>query len=425
MEKTNAKPGDYVEVHLMKTIYEGVLLEVPDSDKSIILLKLGSGYNIGFNKKDINEIKVIRKSKEASEEFIVKKDSSKSNIAMILTGGTIASRYDSKTGGVKPLDTPESLFKFYPELFEKVNVLKVEIPFMKASEDMNFKDWKKIAKVCEGLLNDSNIKGVIITHGTDFLHYTASALSFFLGKLSKPVVLTYSQRSIDRASSDANMNLYCSAIAAISEIAEVMIVGHANSDDDFCNAIPGTKARKMHTSMRDTFKAINSNPFAKISKESLEIISDHNKRSKGKVKVDTNFEEKVALVKVYPGQEPEILDYYLKNKYKGIVLEVAGLGHVPVSTWKKKLKEVQDKGLIICATAQTIYGSLDPYVYSNGRDILETGVIYLKDMLSETALVKLGWVLGHKDWSKTRELVKEKMLENLHFEFNERLSFDN
>ena len=112
---------------------------------------------------------------------------------MIITGGTIASRYDSKTGGVKPLDTPESLFKFYPEIFNKVNVAKVEVPFMKASEDMDFSDWKKIAKVCEKLLNDQNISGVVITHGTDFLHYTASALSFFLGRVSKPVVLTYSQ----------------------------------------------------------------------------------------------------------------------------------------------------------------------------------------------------------------------------------------
>ncbi|GAI78977.1 unnamed protein product, partial [marine sediment metagenome] len=151
-------------------------------------------------------------------------------------------------GGVDWLTDPETLFKFYPSLFEKVNVLKVEVPFMKASEDMDFKDWQKIARVAEKLLNNQNIRGIIITHGTDFLHYTSAALSFFLRNLNKPVVLTYSQRSIDRASSDANLNLQCAALVAISDIAEVMIVGHASSNDDFCYAMPGTKVRKLHTS---------------------------------------------------------------------------------------------------------------------------------------------------------------------------------
>ena len=222
--KSNAKAGDLVEVHLTKTIYEGVLLESPET--GIILLKLGTGYNIGFNKKDVLEIKVLKKTSLKDEKIEIKK-SDKPNIAVIITGGTIASKYDSRTGAVKWLDNPENLFKFYPEMFDIVNVAKVEVPFMKGSENMDFKDWKKIAKVAEKYLNDSNIQGIIITHGTDTLHYTSAALSFFLGKLNKPVVLTYSQRSIDRASSDANLNLKCAALAAISDIAEVMIVGHA------------------------------------------------------------------------------------------------------------------------------------------------------------------------------------------------------
>ncbi len=427
MKQTNAKPGDYVEVHLTKNIYEGVLLESPKSEIGIILLKLDSGYNIGFNKKDILEIKVVRKAKDVEEEIEIKKDNTKPNIVMIITGGTIASRLDPKTGGVDPLSTSESLFKFYPDIFKKVNILKVEVPFMKFSEDMDFKDWQKIARVAKKLLNDSNIKGIIITHGTDFLHYTASALSFFLKNLNKPVVLTYSQRSIDRASSDANLNLQCSALAAISDIAEVMIVGHASSSDDYCYAMPGTKVRKLHTSRRDAFKVVNSKPFAKIFPDRIERVSDYNvrKNKNGKIKLDLKFEEKVALVKIYPGQDPEILDYYLKKKYKGIVLEMSGLGHVPTKRtrkgWIKKLKEVQNKGLIICGVSQCIYGRVDPLVYSNGREILKTGVIYLQDMLAETALVKLGYVLGHKEWALSKEKVKEKMLENISRELNNRL----
>jgi len=415
-----AEPGDYVEISLIKKSYKGILLESPESDKGIVLLKLDSGYNIGFNKKNVLEIKVKRKSKVKEEEIEIKKDREKPNIGMIITGGTIASRLDPRTGGVAPLDTPESLFKFYPDAFRKVNVVKVEVPFMKASEDMDFKDWQKIARTAEKLLNDVNIKGVIITHGTDFLHYTSSALSFFLKNLNKPVVLTYSQRSIDRASSDANLNLQCSALAAISDIAEVMLIGHASTNDDYCYAMPGTKVRKMHTSRRDAFKMINSKPFAKIFTDRIEILSDYRRRNKNKVKTDVKFEEKVALVKIYPGQYPDILDYYVKKKYKGIVLEVGGLGHVPTKRsklpWTKKIKEVIAKGLVVCVTAQTIYGRLDLLVYSNGRELLDAGVIPLEDLLAETALVKLGWVLGHKEWD-----VKEKMLENIAGEFSDRL----
>ena len=419
--ESKPNPGDYVEVHLMKLIYEGVLLEAPKSEKAIILLKLDSGYNIGFNKKDVSYIKVLKKAKEKIEEVKIEKDSKKPDIAMVITGGTIASKLDPKTGAVKWLDTPESLFKIYPELFDKVNVSKVEIPFMKGSENMDFKDWKKIAKVVQRLLNEMHIKGVIITHGTDSLHYTSAALSFFLGKVNKPVVLTYSQRSIDRASSDANLNLQCSALVAISDIAEVVLVGHASSNDDYCNAMQGTKVRKFHSSKRDAFKVVNDKPIAKIYPERIEVLKNYNKRNKKKVKLDLKFEEKVALVKFYPSQNPEILGFYLKKKYKGIVLEMGALGHVATKrarlSWIKKLKEVQKKGLIVCGVTQCFYGRTDPLVYSNGRELLKTGIIYLKDMLAETAFVKLGWVLGHKEWN-----VKEKMLENIAGEFNERLN---
>jgi glutamyl-tRNA(Gln) amidotransferase subunit D len=413
-ENKEINPGDLIKVFFGKKDYSGTLMEAPKDEKGIILLKLDSGYNIGFNKKDIINIEVLEKFAGKEKENIeIKRDNKKPNIAIVITGGTIASRLDIKTGGVDPLTNPKDFFKFYPDLFEKVNVARVEIPFMKASEDMDFKDMKKIASITEKLLNDSNIKGIIITHGTDFLHYTSSFLSFAIKNLNKPVVLTYSQKSIDRASSDANLNLKCSALAAISDIAEVMLVGHATSSDDFCYAMPGTKVRKMHTSRRDTFKIINGKPIAKIFPDKIEIISNYNSRNKTKARINKKFEEKIALVKIYPGQSPDILNYYLKKKYKGIILEMSGLGHVPTkksrNSWLETLKFVQKKGMILCATAQTIYGRLDPYVYSNGREILRTGVIYLEDMLSETALTKLGFVLAE---TTNKEKIKNLMLKN-------------
>ena len=422
MEKSKARPGDYVEIILSTKSYKGYFLESSELDKKIILIKLDTGYNIGISKKDIVDIRILKKFQEKIIEKEISRDNKKPNIGMIITGGTIASSYDVKTGGVAPLVKPADLFRFYPELFEKVNVSIIEIPFMKASEDMDFKDWQKIARTAEKLLRNPNIKGIIITHGTDTLHYTSAALSFFLKNLNKPVVLTYSQRSIDRASSDANLNLQCSALAAISDIAEVMLVGHATINDDYCYAMPGTKVKKMHTSKRDAFKIVNGKPFAKIYPERIEIISNYRLRNNNRVKADVKFEDKIALVKIYPGQNPDILDYYVRKKYKGIVLEVTGLGHVPAKqarkSWLKKLKEIQKKNILICAASQTIYGRLDPLVYSNGRELLKAGILFLEDMLAETALVKLGYVLAR---TKNKEEARKLMLTNLAGEFSERL----
>lgn len=417
-------PGDKVEIFIKdkNERQEGVLLK--SYDKGILLLKLDSGYNIGFKKEDVSEIKVVekeRKEEEDNEEFKI--SGKKPIIDFYLTGGTISSKLDPTTGGVKWLINAKELFEVYPEIFDIADI-RVHHPFMKASEDMNYKDWIRLAKLIGKSLNDKQVKGVIVSHGTDFLHYTSSALSFMLGRLNKPVVLTYSQRSSDRGSSDSRLNLICSAHMALSNIAEVMLVGHATSNDDYCYALQGNKVRKMHTSRRDTFRPVNCRPIAKIFRDGkIEMIrNDVNKRNKNKVKVDAVFDNNIGLVKFYPGQDPKILDYYRKN-FKAIVLEVSGLGHVISeggNNWIPVLKKVIKKGLYVYAVPQTLYGRLDPYVYSNGRKLMEAGVVFLGDILPETGLVKLGYVLGHKQWRGT-VATKTKMLENLAGEFNERL----
>ena len=412
------KNGDLIQIHTSKEIYEGIYLPSPET--GLFLLKLENGYNIGFNKKDILKIKIKKRYKEVKEDFEIPK-SKKPNIVLVSLGGTIASRLNPGKGGVDFVETPKDLFKYYPELFKEVNVMKVEVPFMKASENMDFKDWQKVAKEIIEYTNDGEVSGIIVTQGTDTLHYSSAALSFFLRDLGKPVVLTYSQRSIDRGSSDARLNLLCAAQVCLFDCAGVFVVGHANLDDDFCYAINGTKIRKLHSSRRDAFKSINETPMFKIYKDKLEVLSSYVKRdSKSKCILDNKFEEKVGLLKFYPGQDPELLDYYVKQGYKGLIIEALGLGQIATSgarlSWIKKLKEVQKKGLVICFTSQTIFGRVNPKVYVTGRELEETGIIFLEDMHSETAFVKLGWVLGHKDWN-----VKEKMLENFAGEFNKRL----
>lgn len=414
-----SKPGERVRISTVKESLEGTLLE--SSEPGIILLKLKSGYNIGLKKEDVTDIEVLKQDKiEKEKELKIKTNKNLPKIDLIITGGTISSRVDYKTGGVYPLTNPSDFLAMYPELLEIVQIRKIKSPFMKLSEDMNPGDWQEIARECEESLNNLEVQGIIITHGTDILHYTSAALSFMLGKLNKPVVLTYAQRSSDRASSDASMNLVCAAHAACSDIAEVMLVGHASTNDDYCLAMLGTKVRKLHSSRRDAFKPVNTRPLVKIFPSGkIEKVLGYNLRNNNKVKVDTVFNRKVALVKYYPGMSSEILDYY-SGKYEGIVIEMTGMGHVATkdSGWLSALKKAIDNGLIVCAAAQTVYGRLDPLIYSAGRELGKTGVIYLEDMMAETAYVKLGWVLGHSAW---KNKIKEKMLENFAGEINERL----
>lgn len=434
--------GDKVKLKTKDKIWEGYLLE--SYDPETILLKLSSGYNIGIRESQILDIKVLEKANPSEKEKNKdEKEVNKKlpNIALIITGGTIASRLDPKTGGVIPTDE-EEILNIAPELKEICNITKIEKPFLKWSENMSFIDWKKLAETAHKLINNEDIDGIIITHGTDFLHYTSAALSFYLNDLTKPIAITYSQRSIDRGSTDAALNLVCAARYATSDIAEVAIIGHKNLNDNLCLAMPGTKVRKMHTSRRDTFKTINAKPIAEISSNlnaKIKYLREFNARikpSKNKstnktpeTKLDAQYSDKVSLIQIHPGQDPEILTYLVdKKKIKGIILEVAGIGQVPakdsVNNFLPTIKKLIEKGVTICATPQTLYGELNPNVYENGRELQKTGIIFLKDMLPETALVKLSWILGHKSITsknkkERQEAIKEKLLTNFANEFNE------
>jgi glutamyl-tRNA(Gln) amidotransferase subunit D len=422
MEVKELSPGDKVRLQTKDKTWEGNILE--SYDPTVILLKLKSGYNIGIREGEILKVKVLEKVKILEKKEITLAQNKKlPNIAIVITGGTISARLDPKTGGTTWTDK-EEILNITPELSKICNITKIEKPFMKASEDMSFKDWKKIAQTTEKLLNNKDIGGVIITHGTDFLHYTSAALSFFLPNLNKPVALTYSQRSIDRGSTDAALNLLCAAKYAISDVAEIALIGHKNLDDNVCLAMPGTKVRKMHTSRRDAFQIINDDPLVEISESNFKILKEFNARNDKKVKLDLKFDENVALIKTFPGQNPEILDFYVEKGCKGIILELSGLGHISgikgKHNWIPKIKQLITKGIIIAGVPQTISGSLNPNVYSAGRLLKKTDLIFLKDILPETALIKLGHVLGK---TKNKEKIKELLLENISGEFNDKLSF--
>ena len=431
LSENKINPGDLVNIE--PDGITGEIMPKPDSsDSDILVIKLKNGYNVGIEFRSETKIKKIR---DADFKFeFPRSDISHAaglpDIALIYTGGTIGSKVDYKTGGVYMLLKPEELLHEAPELSKIANI-SVENLFSIASEDMTYIEWQEIAlKISELIKNNKNLKGIVITHGTDTMHYTASALSFMLGDVPIPVVLTGSQRSSDRGSSDAFMNLVCSTyIASKSDIAEVGICMHNSSNDDFCAFIRGTKARKMHTSRRDAFKPVNDKPIVLVSHSGeIEIIGEHKKRHDviNYAQPRIEFESKVALIKVYPNSDPRIIDFYIDKKYRGIILEGTGLGHVPVSgthedlKWTETIKRALDAGIVVGMTSQCIFGRTNPYVYRNLRILSELGVVYCEDMMPETAYVKLGWLLGNFK----NEEAKKMLNQNIAGEIKTRTEFE-
>ncbi|HIE23464.1 MAG TPA: Glu-tRNA(Gln) amidotransferase subunit GatD [Candidatus Korarchaeota archaeon] len=392
-----------------------------EDDKHIVL-KLKNGYNVGISLESISTIELVsKKTISKKEEMVTKKVLKESlpRVPLIVTGGTITSKVDYATGAVKPYERPEELLDLIPEISEIANLSY--IPLMSIfSENMTPQHWIRIAKEVEKEIN-SGSEGVIIAHGTDTMHFTAAALSFLLEGLFKPVILVGAQRSIDRPSTDAVLNLLSAVKMAVEgPIAESMIVMHGSPSDDYTFAIRGVRARKMHTSRRDAFLSINEPPLAKITRKSIEIINkDYNKRKKeGEVRSSDKMQERIALIYSWPGIPPDFLDFIVDKGYVGLVLAGTGLGHVPTRLIPK-IRELTKDGIPVVMTSQCLFGRTNLNVYETGRLLLDAGVIAVGDMLPEVALVKLMYAMG-----KTTDLeeIGNIMRKNLRGEISKFLS---
>ncbi len=350
-------------------------------------------------------------------------------ISILHTGGTISSAVDYRTGAVSPKFSPKDILSMYPGLKDIVSI-KSRLVFQMFSEDMEPEHWLILAKEVVKEIK-KGVDGIIITHGTDTLHYTSAALSFMLQDLPVPVLLVGAQRSPDRGSSDAELNLICaSQFIAKSDFSGVGICMHGSMEDDYCYIHQGTKVRKLHSSRRDAFQSVNVLPYAKIKNDdSITFLrKDYTKKdAKRLVKPYIGFDSRVALLKGRPGLDPRELNFY-KSKYKGIVLEGTGLGQIGVTVMDKYTKKhkktlqtinsMNKKGIVVIMTSQTLFGKVNMNVYSTGRDLQKVGVIPGEDMLPEVAYVKLGWCLSQE---KNKEKVKEMMKTNIAGEIAERI----
>ncbi len=343
------------------------------------------------------------------------------NVKLFGTGGTIASRLDYRTGAVIPAFSPGELYGAVPELADICN-LTTEKVFAVFSENMGPEQYKSLA-IAIGKEIENGIDGIMIGHGTDTLGHTAAALTFMIQDSPVPIVLVGSQRSSDRPSSDAALNLIHSAYtAAHSDIAEVMVCMFGPTSDEYGFLHRGTRVRKMHSSYRSTFRTIGDVPIATVKRGEIKHIkSDYKQRRKDRnVKILPYFEEKVTIVYYYPNMQPDIIDMLVDNGYKGIVIAGTGLGHVNKPLYSA-LKRASDKGVHIYMTVQTLWGYVHMFVYDTGRDLMDLGVIPGENMLPEVAYIKLGWALGQ---TNDREEVKKLMLTPINGETTPKEPYD-
>jgi len=389
--------------------FRGIILPRSEFDDSChVVLKLPTGYNVGIDVRTITEANVYG-AKEAhykipEKAFPVSPD--KPYVKLLGTGGTIASRLDYRTGAVIPAFSPGELYGAVPELADICN-LSTEKLFAVFSENMGPAEYKGLATAI-GAEIEKGVDGIVIGHGTDTMHHTASALAFMVQRSPIPIVMVGSQRSSDRPSSDAALNLiHATTAAATSDIAEVMVCMFGPTSDEYGLLHRGTRVRKMHSSYRSTFRTIGDIPLATVTRDGVTPLrSDYNRRRQDRhVDVLPYFEERVTLIYYYPNMHPDIIDAVVEKGYRGIVIAGTGLGHVNKPVYPA-IERATAAGVAIYMTVQTLWGYVHMFVYDTGRDLMAKGIIPTENMLPEVAYIKLGWALGQtSDLAEVRDMM--------------------
>ena len=401
MQDNGKKPsfGDAIKFRINGKDLSGRFIS---SDGELAVIKLDSGYNISvpIDEIDIGEIRSneSRKEVEYNDTF----GTGDKKILMLHTGGTIASRVDYLTGAVSPV---RDIGFLKPGLrgLEKNITVQSRIIGNILSENMTPQDWINISN--EIWKEIHNYDGIIVTHGTDTMTYTGSALSFMFEKLSVPIILTGSQRSSDRPSSDSFLNIGAAIRAALEDIGEVCISMHSDLSDENINIIRAVRARKMHTSRRNAIRSMGSGIVANVSGDHL-TMHEHLPRNNESI-LKNKLEKRASLYYFSPVSDPEELISTLRDK-KIAVIMATGLGHV-AERIIGPIRELSESGVRVIITSQTINGMVDLDVYSTGRKMKSAGAISAQRILPEVALVKAMWVHANYPESEFSERFQENM----------------
>jgi L-asparaginase len=335
--------------------------------------------------------------------------SKKSSVLLIYTGGTIGMIQDVRTGELKPFDF-KGLTKQIPEL-EKFDLELSSIASNKPidSSNMQPENWVELATTIEK--NYSKYDGFVILHGSDTMGFTASALSFMLEDLSKPVVLTGSQLPIGIIRTDGKENLITAIEIASTKENKKPLVNEVCIYFEY-KLYRGNRTFKYNSSHFDAFRSPN---YPYLAEAGVDILYNRNallKTSGKKLKVHTSFDSRIAVLKLFPGIDRSITSAIINAKgIKAILLETFGAGNCTTQAWfTAELKKAIDKGIIILNITQCLEGRVIQGMYATSSHLKKIGVISGEDMTYEAAVTKLMFLLGQK--YSTQE-IKKQLTQNL------------
>ena len=415
-----------VESHNGSTKIEGFV--IPAAAAGHITIKLVNGYNASYAIDSITSLEIVENTieKASTEQSPATKfNESLPTVRILHTGGTIASKVDYKTGAVVARFEPEELISSIPELTDIANVETVKLGNM-FSDDMRPQHWNKIIDASKQAFEDG-VDGIVVTHGTDTMHYTAAALSFSWagsgGKSPRPIAIVGSQRSSDRGSSDAAENLIAAvhwAANAPSPIGgsgdSVVVVMHTSSNDGECSVHPGIGVRKMHSTRRDAFRGINTQPLAIISanngKPSIQLSETYSAElelpiTREVTTTPDKYETEIRIPQFIAGPwlVSEHIDAIMNIGCQAIVIHGTGLGHLPIDdpegdapentlVWRSLTRAINREVPVVIVN-QCISGPIDMNVYSKGRKQMQMGILGHGIIAPpETVVAKLHWALS-------------------------------
>ena len=305
-------------------------------------------------------------------------------IALLATGGTIACRQTAD--GLTPALKAEELMD-YVHVRHDVEVVCRDV-FRMDSSNIQPEEWTKLARAVDEVMDECD--GVVITHGTDTMGYTAAALSYMLLGQKKPVILTGSQLPLGAPLSDAETNLACAVEAACQGVPGTYV----------CFArklILGTRAVKTRTMSFDAFDSVNRSLAGTIDSEGVHFLRPQ--KIEDKYKLRPEVDNRVFLLKLMPGTQPNVMDYVLQAGYRGLVIEAFGLGglHYIRRNLVDKLHMLREKGVRVLVVTQCMYEKADLSIYEVGNQMLKADVISGMDMTTEAAVTKMMWALRTDD----------------------------
>lgn len=311
-------------------------------------------------------------------------------VLLLTTGGTIASRPGHS--GLEPDMSGNDLLNYLGDISDKYDITTREILNLDSS-NIQAEEWRLIARTVFDSIGDYD--GVIITHGTDTMAYTASMLSYMLPGLHKPVVLTGSQIPMDNLLTDARNNLFCALAAVEAGIKGVSVAFNRH-------IIRGCRAVKVRTMGFDAFESVNARYLGEIFADGLRVYDYQEPNGDAPSILLDKVSTDVFLLKLIPNTNPKLFDHIREIGYRGVVIETFGAGgmHFHRRDLVEKLRMLRDQGVVVVVCSQCLYEPSNFTIYEVGRRLLDTGVIPAGDMTTEAAVTKLMWALGQTDDSE-------------------------